>query len=294
MRMNFERLDTRTHTRRTFLVHAAAGMAVLAAAPVLAAEKSIVLASTTSTQDSGLYDYLLPIFTRRTGIIVKVIAQGTGQALDTARRGDADVVLVHAESAELQFIAEGEALRRYPVMYDDFVLLGPRSDPAGIMGMKDIVRVFQVIGEKRPPFISRGDRSGTHIAELGFWHDAGVDLDEKKGSWYRSIGQGMGAALNVASASNAYVLSDRPTWLHFQNKGELTILVEGDPRLFNQYSVMLVNAAKHPTVKSDLGRRFIDYLVSPAGQNDIAHYKINGAQSFHPDAKADPNAKAAT
>jgi tungstate transport system substrate-binding protein len=281
------------YTRRTFLGLAAAGLAALAAGSVAAAEKFIILASTTSTQDSGLYDYLLPLFTRHTGITVRVVAQGTGQALDTARRGDADVVLVHAESAELQFIADGQALRRYPVMYDDFVLVGPRSDPAGIKGMKDIAQVFKTLSEKQASFISRGDRSGTHIAELGFWHDAGVDLEEKKGAWYRSIGQGMGAALNTASASNAYVLTDRPTWLHFQNRGELAILVEGDPHLFNQYSVMLVNAAKHPTVKTDLGQQFIDYLVSPAGQNDIANYKIDGAQLFHPDAKAAAAAAAA-
>ncbi len=271
--------------RRGFMVGAAASLAVLAVgAAVGKDDDTIIVASTTSTQDSGLYDYLLPIFTRKTGIIVKVVALGTGQALDTARRGDADVVFVHAKAAELQFIAEGEGLERHPVMYDDFVLIGPRSDPAAVSGLKDIVRAFRSIYGKRASFISRGDRSGTHMAELGFWKDAGIDIDRNKGDWYRSIGQGMGAALNAASASNAYVLSDRPTWVHFENKGELAILVEGDPRLFNQYSVMLVNPAKHPTVKKELGQKFIDYLVSPQGQRDIAGYKIKGAQMFHPNA----------
>jgi tungstate transport system substrate-binding protein len=278
------RMDQPLYDRRSFLAQVAGALTALTSAPVWAAEPFIVLASTTSTQDSGLFDYLLPIFKRRSGIVVKVVAQGTGQALDTARRGDADVVLVHAESAELQFVADGESLKRQPVMYDDFLLLGPRDDPAGVKGMKDIAQVFKIISDKRALFISRGDRSGTHIAELGFWHDAGVDLEAKKGPWYRSIGQGMGAALNAASSSNAYVLSDRPTWLHFQNKGELTVMVEGDPRLFNQYSVMLVNAAKHPSVKTDLGQRFVDYLLSPAGQTDIGNYKINGTQLFHPNA----------
>ncbi len=261
-------------------------LAALSVGPIKAgAENSIVVASTTSLQDSGLYDYLLPIFTRKTGIIVKVVARGTGQALDMGHRGDADVVLVHAESAELQFIAEGDGVKRYPVMYDDFVLIGPTSDPAGILGETDVVKAFQAIGLKQATFISRGDRSGTHIAELGFWKDAGIDIDAGKGSWYRPIGQGMGAALNVASASNAYVLSDRPSWLNFGNKGELKILAQGDPRLFNQYSAILVNPKTHPQVKQELGMRFIEYLVSPQGQGDIAVYKINDQQAFHPDAK---------
>lgn len=280
--MNTER--HRAISRRRFVISTAAVLVAFAVGGALAKDDFIVVASTTSTQDSGLYDYLLPIFTRKTGIIVKIVAQGTGQALDTARRGDADVVFVHAKAAELQFIAEGESLKRYPVMYDDFVLLGPRSDPAGVMGVKDIAKAFRSIEGKHATFISRGDRSGTHVAELGFWKDAGVDIDRDRGAWYRAIGQGMGAALNAASASNAYVLSDRPTWVHFGNKGELAILVEGDPRLFNQYSVMLVNPAKHPTVKKELGQKFIDYLLSPQGQRDIANYKIEGAQVFHPNA----------
>jgi tungstate transport system substrate-binding protein len=218
-----------------------------------------------------------------------VIAQGTGQALDTGRRGDADVVFVHAKSAEEKFLAEGQGVKRYPVMYNDFVLIGPKSDPAAIKG-KDVVTALKTIKEKQAPFISRGDRSGTHIAELALWSkDAGTDIDKEKGVWYKSIGQGMGAALNMASASNAYLLSDRGTWLSFKNKGSLEILVEGDKRLFNQYGVILVNPAKHPNVKKELGQGFIDWLVSPEGQKAIANYKISGTQLFYPDAD-DPNA----
>ena len=231
-----------------------------------ASDRSIVVASTTSTQDSGFFDYILPIVKERAGITVKVIAQGTGQALDTGRRGDADVVFVHAKSAELQFLAEGESLKRYPVMYNDFVLIGPKADPAGVKGAKDIRRALASIKDKRVPFISRGDRSGTHMAELALWKDSGVDIEQAKGPWYRSIGQGMGAALNVASASEAYVVSDRATWVYFKNKGDLEILIEGDKRLFNQYGIMLVNPEKHPTVKKVLGQEFIDYLISPIGQ----------------------------
>ena len=258
--------------------------AVMAATPALAQDKSIVVASTTSTQDSGLFEYLLPLFKKKTGITVKVVAQGTGQALDTGRRGDADVVFVHAKSAEEKFLAEGQGVQRFPVMYNDFVLIGPKSDPAGIKGMKDVARAFQTIREKQASFISRGDRSGTHIAELKLWKDAGIDIGKDKGPWYKSIGQGMGAALNIANASNAYVLSDRGTWIHFKNKGDLQILVEGDKRMFNQYGVMLVNPAKHPKVQKDLGQRFIDYLISPEGQKDIANYKIDGEQLFYPNA----------
>jgi tungstate transport system substrate-binding protein len=259
------------------------------AGPAVTQEKSIVVASTTSTQDSGLFEYLLPIFQQRTGIAVKVIAQGTGQALDTGRRGDADVVFVHAKSAEEKFLAEGQGVKRNPVMYNDFVLIGPKSDPAGIKG-KDIATALKAIKEKQASFVSRGDRSGTHIAELALWNrDSGIDIDKEKGSWYKSIGQGMGAALNMASASNAYVLSDRGTWLSFKNRGDLQILVEGDKRLFNQYGVILVNPAKHPTVKKELGQEFIDWLLSPEGQRAIANYKVNGEQLFYPNAD-DPNA----
>ena len=270
--------------RRT-LIAAVAAAAVLFGAPVSAQDKSIVVSSTTSTQDSGLFGYILPLFKQKTGIEVKVIAQGTGQALDTGRRGDADVVFVHAKSAEQKFLAEGLGVKRYPVMYNDFVLIGPKSDPAGVKGMKDVAKALQMIKDKQAPFISRGDRSGTHLAELALWNkNAGIDIEKEKGPWYKSIGQGMGAALNTAGASNAYVLSDRGTWISFKNKGDLVIAVEGDKRLFNQYGVMLVNPEKHPNVKKDLGQQFIDWLVSPEGQKAIANYKINGEQLFYPNA----------
>jgi len=275
--------------RRTVIVAAALAAAILTT-PVCAQDKSIVVSSTTSTQDSGLFGYILPLFKEKTGIDVKVIAQGTGQALDTGRRGDSDVVFVHAKSAEEKFLAEGEGVKRYPVMYNDFVLIGPKSDPAGIKGMKDIAKALQTIKDKQADFISRGDRSGTHIAELALWNkDAGIDIEKEKGPWYKSIGQGMGAALNIAGASNGYVLSDRGTWLSFKNKGDLQILVEGDKRLFNQYGVTLVNPAKHPNVKKELGQAFIDWLISPEGQKAIASYKINGEQLFYPNA-SDPSA----
>ena len=270
---------------RRMLIAAVAAAAVLSGAPVSAQDKSIVVSSTTSTQDSGLFGYILPLFKQKTGIEVKVIAQGTGQALDTGRRGDADVVFVHAKSAEEKFLAEGQGVKRYPVMYNDFVLIGPKNDPAGIKGMKDVAKALQMIKDKQAPFISRGDRSGTHLAELALWtKNAGVDIEKEKGPWYKSIGQGMGAALNTAGASNAYVLSDRGTWISFKNKGDLVIAVEGDKRLFNQYGVMLVNPEKHPNVKKDLGQQFIDWLVSPEGQKAIANYKINGEQLFYPNA----------
>jgi tungstate transport system substrate-binding protein len=249
-----------------------------------AQDKSIVVASTTSTQDSGLFGHLLPMFKAKTGIDVKVVAQGTGQALDTARRGDADVVFVHAKPAEEKFLAEGFGVKRYPVMYNDFILVGPKSDPAGIKGSKDIVAALGAIKAKGADFISRGDKSGTHQAELNLWKVAGIDIAKDKGPWYKEIGQGMGAALNTASASSAYVLADRGTWLSFKNRGELDIAVEGDKRLFNQYGVMLVNPEKHPSVKKDLGQQFIDWLVSSEGQKAIADYKINGEQLFYPNA----------
>jgi tungstate transport system substrate-binding protein len=259
------------------------------AAPALGQEKSITVASTTSTQDSGLFGHLLPLFKARTGIDVKVVALGTGQALDTARRGDADVVFVHAKSEEDKFLAEGFGVKRYPVMYNDFVLIGPRTDPGGVGQAKDILAALRTIKDKELPFISRGDRSGTHVAEIKLWKEAGIDIAGTKGSWYKSIGQGMGAALNTASASYAYVLADRGTWLSFRNKGGLDIVMQGDKRLFNQYGVMLVNPARHPHVKKDLGQQFIDWLVSAEGQQDIAAYKINGEQLFFPNA-GDPNA----
>jgi tungstate transport system substrate-binding protein len=254
-----------------------------------AEEKSIVVASTTSTEDSGLFSHILPLFKAKTGIAVKVLAQGTGQALDTGRRGDADVVFVHAKSAEKRFVADGFGVKRYPVMYNDFVLIGPKSDPAGINGGKDIVAALKAIKGKGAPFISRGDRSGTHIAELNLWQAADIDVEMDRYPWYKSIGQGMGAALNTAVVSNAYVLSDRGTWLSFKNRGDLTISVESDKRLFNQYGVMLVNPERHAHVKTELGQAFIDWLISPEGQNAIANDKIDGEQLFYPNAD-DPNA----
>jgi tungstate transport system substrate-binding protein len=268
-------------TRRILL---AAALAAALCAPALAQDKSIVVASTTSTEDSGLFGYLLPIFKQASGISVKVIAQGTGQALDTARRGDADVAFVHARAAEEKFIAEGAGVKRFPVMYNDFVLIGPNGDPAGIKGTKDIVAALKTIQAKAAPFVSRGDRSGTHQAELALWKEAGIDIAAAKGPWYRDIGQGMGAALNTASTMNAYVLSDRGTWISFKNRGDLVIAVEGDKKLFNQYGVILVNPAKHPNVKKQEGQAFIDWLISPAGQKAIAAYKIDGQQLFFPNA----------
>jgi tungstate transport system substrate-binding protein len=277
------RMYSRLHTcRRPIFVLVMATIALIGSAA--AADKSIVVASTTSTQDSGLFDYLLPLFKAKTGIDVKVVAQGTGQALDTARRGDADVVFVHAKSAEEKFLAEGYGVKRYPVMYNDFVLIGPRSDPAAVMGTKDILAALAAIERKKAAFISRGDRSGTHIAELDLWRLAGIDIAASKGPWYKDIGQGMGAALNTASADDAYVLSDRGTWLAFKNKGDLVIAVEGDKHLFNQYGVMLVNPQRYPTVKKDLGQQFIGWLISVEGQRDIAGFKINGEQLFYPNA----------
>jgi len=274
---------------RRRIIAAAALCAAVLAAPAHAQDKSIVVASTTSTRDSGLFEYLLPIFKQKTGITVKVVALGTGQALDVGRRGDADVVFVHAREQEEKFLAEGHGVKRFPVMYNDFVLIGPEDDPAGVKGMKDVAKAFRAIKEKKADFISRGDRSGTHIAELKLWKIAGIDITKDRGPWYKEIGQGMGAALNTAQADNAYVLSDRGTWIHFRNKGNLTILVEGDKRMFNQYGVMLVNPAKHPNVKKELGQEFIDWLVSPEGQKAIANYKIDGQQLFFPDAD-DPSA----
>jgi tungstate transport system substrate-binding protein len=268
-------------TRRLII---AAAASFVFAGHAAAQDKSIVVASTTSTQDSGLFGHVLPMFKAKTGIDVKVVAQGTGQALDTARRGDADVVFVHAKPAEEKFLSEGFGVKRFPVMYNDFILIGPKSDPAGVKGSKDIVAALTAIKAKGADFISRGDKSGTHQAEINLWKVAGVDIAKDKGPWYKEIGQGMGAALNTASASNAYVLADRGTWLSFKNRGDLVISVEGDKRLFNQYGVMLVNPAKHPSVKKDLGQQFIDWLVSPEGQKAIADYKINGEQLFYPNA----------
>jgi tungstate transport system substrate-binding protein len=273
-------------SRRLF---AALFFLLLGARVATAADLSIIVASTTSTQDSGLFGYLLPLFKAKTGIEVKVVAQGTGQALDGGRRGDADIVFVHAKAAEEKFVADGFGVKRYPVMYNDFILVGPKNDPAGVRGKRDILAALRAIKDKGAPFISRGDRSGTNMAERDLWTQAGIDITSAKGPWYKDIGQGMGAALNMASAENAYVLTDRGTWLAFKNHGDLIIAVEGDHRLFNQYSVILVNPEKHPTVNKVAGQQFIDWLVSPEGQRVIANYKINGEQLFHPDAE-DPGA----
>jgi tungstate transport system substrate-binding protein len=274
--------------RRTLIAAAALG-AIFLAAPVAAQEKSIVVSSTTSTQDSGLFGHILPLFKSKTGIDVKVVSQGTGQALDTGRRGDADVVFVHAKAQELKFLADGFGVKRYPVMYNDFVVVGPKSDPAGIGGSKDVAAAFKAIADKKVPFVSRGDKSGTNTAELNLWKASGVDLPAVRGEWYREIGQGMGATLNTANAMAAYTLSDRGTWIAFANKGDLGVVVEGDKKLFNQYGVMLVNPAKIPTVKVDDGQAFIDWLVSPEGQAAIAGYHIGDKQLFFPNAD-DPNA----
>jgi tungstate transport system substrate-binding protein len=254
------------------------------ALPALAQDKSIVVASTTSTQDSGLFGSILPKFKAKTGIDVKVIAQGTGQALDTGKRGDADVVFVHAKPQEEKFVADGFGVKRFAVMYNDFVLVGPKSDPAGIKGGKDILAGLKAINEKGSPFVSRGDKSGTHAAELALWKAASLDPAGTKPGWYREIGQGMGAALNTAGAMNGYVLSDRGTWISFKNKGDMEIAVEGDRRLFNQYGIILVNPEKHPSVKKDLGQAFIDWVVSGEGQQAIRDYKIEGQQLFFPNA----------
>jgi tungstate transport system substrate-binding protein len=258
--------------------------ALMSWTPALAQDKSIVVASTTSTQDSGLFGHILPLLKAKTGIDVKVVAQGTGQALDTARRGDADVVFVHAKPQEEKFVAEGFGVKRFDVMYNDFVVIGPKSDPAGIKGGSDVLAAFKAIYDKGAPFVSRGDKSGTHAAELALWKAASLDPAGSKPAWYREIGQGMGAALNTAGAMGAYVLSDRGTWLSFKNRGDLEVVVEGDKRLFNQYGVILVNPAKHPHVKKELGQQFIDWVISAEGQNAIKSYTIDGQQLFFPNA----------
>ncbi|MEE7458897.1 tungsten ABC transporter substrate-binding protein [Methylorubrum populi] len=270
--------------RRSFLTLGLLAALGAASSPVRAEPASIVVASTTSTEQSGLFKHILPLFKAKSGIEVKVVALGTGQALDAARRGDADVVLVHDRPAEEKFVAEGFAKARQDVMYNDFVVIGPKADPAGIKG-GSVEEAFRKLAAAKAPFVSRGDRSGTHSAELRSWKEAGVDLASARGDWYRDVGQGMGPALNTASALGAYILADRGTWLSFKNRGDLTILVEGDARLFNPYGVMLVNPDKHPTVKVKEGQAFIDWLVSPEGQAAIADYKIGGEQLFFPSAK---------
>jgi tungstate transport system substrate-binding protein len=256
-----------------------------AAAPLAAQEKFITVASTTSTEQSGLFGHILPIFEKDTGIKVRVVALGTGQALDMGRRGDADVVFVHDPAAEKRFVDEGFGVDYKQVMYNDFVIIGPKSDPAKVAGGKDVLGALKKIEGAKAPFVSRGDKSGTHAAELRYWKSAGVDIAAQKGPWYRETGSGMGPALNTASSMNAYILADRGTWLSFKNRGDLTIVVEGDQKLFNQYGIMLVNPAKHAHVKKDLGSAFVNWVVSPAGQKAIADYKVGGEQLFFPNYK---------
>ena len=252
-----------------------------------AAERFITVASTTSTEQSGLFKHLLPAFEQATGIQVRVVALGTGQALDMGRRGDADAVFVHDPTAEEKFVGNGYGVRRHPVMYNDFVLIGPQSDPAGVAASKDVVGALRSIAAKGVAFVSRGDNSGTHAAEMRFWRGAGIDPVREGGKWYRQTGSGMGPALNTAVAMNAYLLADRGTWLSFKNRGELTVVVEGDKRLFNQYGVILVSPERHPHVKSELAQRFIDWLISRQGQASIAGYRIGGQQLFYPNAASD-------
>ena len=269
---------------RRSLFATAIALGALMCVPAHAQDKFITVASTTSTENSGLFKHLLPIFEKKTGINVRVIAQGTGQALDTARRGDADVVFVHAKAAEDKFVTEGHGVKRFPVMYNDFVVIGPKSDPAKVTGMDDVTKALDKIKAAKAPFVSRGDKSGTHMAELKLWQMASIDIAADKGEWYRETGQGMGAALNTAASMNAYLLADRGTWLSFKNRADLKVLVEGDKRLFNQYGVILVSPEKHPHVKKEFGQQFIDWVIAPEGQKAIAEYKIDGEQLFFPNA----------
>jgi len=254
------------------------------ATPARASDPFIILQSTTSTEQSGLFRHILPLFKSKTGIDVRVVAVGTGQALKNAERGDGDVVLVHAKTAEEKFVADGFGVKRFEVMYNDFVVVGPSSDPAKVKGSKDVAAALKAIAAAKAPFASRGDDSGTHKAELDLWKAAGIDVKAASGDWYRSTGSGMGPTLNAASGMNAYALTDRGTWLAFKNRGALEIVVEGDRKLFNQYGVMLVNPAKHPHVKAKEGQAFIDWLVGPDGQSAIRSYKIQGEPLFFPNA----------
>ena len=267
-------------TRSRFLTFAAAALLAFAAQ---AQDKFIVMSSTTSTEQSGLFGHLLPAFKKASGIDIRVVAQGTGQALDTARRGDADIVFVHDQAAEEKFVAEGWGLERRPVMYNDFVIVGPKADPAGVKG-RDVIEALRKLAASKAEFVSRGDKSGTHAAELRYWKAAGFDKPALAG--YKECGCGMGPALNIAASTGAYALADRGTWLSFKNRADLAVLVEGDKRLFNQYGVIVVNPAKHPHVKKELAQAFADWVVSPAGQQAIADYKIGGEQLFFPNANA--------
>ena len=270
--------------RRLFLASLLAVTLPLGA--VGAEDKFIIVQSTTSTEQSGLFGHLLPLFQDKTGIEVRVVAVGTGQAIKNARNGDGDVLFVHAKPDEEQFVADGEGVKRFDVMYNDFVIVGPKADPAGVAGMTDVTAALQKIAAAGAPFASRGDDSGTHKAELKLWQAAGVDAKAASGTWYRETGSGMGPTLNTAAGMNAYTLTDRGTWLSFQNRGDLDVLVQGDAKLSNQYGVILVNPEKHPNVKADLGQQFVDWLISPEGQKAIAEYKIGGEQLFFPNASA--------
>jgi tungstate transport system substrate-binding protein len=275
-----------TYWRRTgFSLLLGLALAVLFLPIGRAAERFITVASTTSTQNSGLFDYLLPLFQKKTGIEVRVVAVGTGQAIQIGERGDADVLLVHHKPSEEKFVQEGHGVKRFDVMYNDFIIVGPQSDPAAIRGQQNAVQALQKIATAKAPFTSRGDDSGTHKLELELWKAGNVYPKAASGTWYRETGSGMGATLNTASGLNAYALTDRATWISFKNKGELQILVEGDPRLFNQYGVILINPEKHPNVKAKEGQIFIDWLLSPEGQQAITAYKLDGQQLFFPDAK---------
>ena len=267
------------------LVAIALASLALAWQPAATQDKYIIVQSTTSTDNSGLFKHLLPLFTRKTGITVRVVAVGTGQALKNAQNGDGDVVLVHSKADEERFVAEGWGVKRYDLMYNDFVVVGPGHDPAGISDSEDVVAAFQKIAAAKASFLSRGDASGTHKAEFELWRQADVDVKAASGGWYREAGQGMGATLNTAVGMGAYVFTDRATWSSFRNRGDFRIAVEGDKRLFNQYGVILVNPAKHPRVKANLGQQFVDWLVSDEGQNAIQAFRINGEQQFFPNAR---------
>ena len=272
-----------TKTLRLLLTSAV--LSFMLAGPALAADPFITVASTTSTENSGLFKDLLPKFTAKTGIEVRVVAVGTGQAIKLAENGDADVLFVHHQPSEEKFVADGFGVKRFQVMYNDYVIVGPKSDPAKVKGMKDAAGALTKIAGAQAPFASRGDDSGTHKQELSLWKETGVNVKQASGGWYRETGSGMGATLNTASGMNAYALTDRSTWLQFGNKGDLEILVEGDPKLFNQYGIILVNPKKHPHVKAVEGQQFVDWVISKEGQQAIADYQIGGAQAFFPNAK---------
>jgi tungstate transport system substrate-binding protein len=272
-------------TRRSFLgLAAACAIALGLPGPVAAQEGFIIVQSTTSTQNSGLFDHILPMFSDRTGIEVRVVAVGTGQAINNAANGDGDVLFVHSKPSEEKFVADGDGVERFDVMYNDFVIVGPAEDPAGVTGMSDVVAAFSRIADAEAPFASRGDDSGTHKAELRLWAETDVDVAAASGGWYRETGSGMGATLNTGTAMGAYVMTDRATWISFGNKGDYLIAVEGDPKMFNQYGIILVNPEKHPNVKADLGQQFVDWVISEEGQAAIASYAVDGQQLFFPNA----------